>query len=86
MIAVVEQLLEQPDVLGISPNETIARVPLTGLLDFAVLGEVVEAQDLVTAGQELLDKIASDEAGRTRDQDLHEDPSLGLESYKRPCI
>ena len=43
------------------------------LLQLAVLGEVVEADDLVAGLQQLFDQIAADEAGRAGDEDFHGD-------------
>ena len=66
-----EQLGHQVDVAGVALDEPVARVVVVGLRDLAVLGVVVDADDLVAAPQQLLDDVAADEAGRAADQDLH---------------
>src|SRR5205823_6519760 len=37
-----------------------------------ILGEIVEADDLVAGRQEFLDEVARDEPGRARDEDFHD--------------
>ena len=41
------------------------------MADRTVLGEVVEADHLVPALEQLLDDVAADEPGRARDEHLH---------------
>ena len=54
-----------------SPStKLVVGVVVVGLGHLAVLGEVVDADDGVAAGQQLLDHVAADEAGRAADQDL----------------
>ena len=71
MVAVGQQVLQQPDVLGVAADEAIAGIGLAGLTQFAVLGEVVQPDDVMALGQQLLDQVAADEAGGPGDQNLH---------------
>src|SRR5205085_2953519 len=71
LIAVCGQLREQRRILGIALDEAIGRVGVVGARHAAVLREVVDADDLVTRGQQLLDEIAADETGGAGDENLH---------------
>ena len=55
---------------GVVLVEVVVGVVVVGLLDLAVLGVVVDADDPVAAAEELLDDVAADEAGRARYEDL----------------
>jgi hypothetical protein len=71
LVAVGEQVAEQADVLGVALDLAEVGVVTEGPLDGAVLGEVVEADDLMSGPQQILDQIARDEPGRAGDEDLH---------------
>ena len=65
------QIGEQVGVLGISLYETVSGVTLIALLDQAVLGIVVHADDLVPEVKQFLHEIACDETGRSGDKNGH---------------
>ena len=63
VVAVGEQPLQQVDVAGIPLDQTVARGTVVRLGNRPVFGEVVESDDLVTAGQQTLHHITADESG-----------------------
>ena len=63
--------LQQADVLGVALDAPVARVVVVGLVERAVLREVVEPDDLVARREQLLDEVAGDESGGAGDEDLH---------------
>jgi hypothetical protein len=81
VVAVLEQPTEQVDITGIAFDEVVRGVVVVGLGNPSVLRIVVDADDLVTAAEELLDQVAADEPGRTGHQDLHERPFI----FSRSC-
>src|SRR5207247_3753037 len=58
-------------VLGVAADETVPGVPPARLRDLSVLGEVIEADDVVAVGEQLLHEVAADEPGGARDEHLH---------------
>ena len=62
----LEQLGHEVDVAGVALDEAVVGVVVVGLGDLAVLGVVVDADDRVARGQELLDDVAADEARTNR--------------------
>ena len=71
VIAVGQQFLEQLDVLGVPLRQPIVRMGVVALLDGSVLAEVVQADHFIAVCEEVLDKVAGDEARRSGDQDFH---------------
>ena len=65
------ELAQERGVLGVALDEPIARMVVVRLGQPAVLGEVVEADDLVPGLEQLGDEIAVDEPGGAGDEDAH---------------
>src|SRR5271156_2499502 len=72
MVAVGEKLLHYGCVLCISFNQLVARVGIVGLLQAAILTEVVKTDDFVSVVEELLNQISTNEAGRAGNQYFHD--------------
>jgi hypothetical protein len=70
VVAVGEQVGEQPDVARVTLDERVRRVVVVGLPHLPVLRVVVQADHGVAPVEQLLDDVAADEAGRTRHQHL----------------
>src|SRR5262249_5234669 len=62
-------------VLGIALDKAVVRVGQGVLAEGAVLGEVVQADDVVPGVKQFFDEIAADEARRPRDENPHACPS-----------
>ena len=68
MVSRREQLLHQRSVPAVRLDEAIGRVVVVGLLDRAVLREVVDPDHLVAPLEQLFDHIAANETCRPAHQ------------------
>jgi hypothetical protein len=71
LVRVAQQFPQRADVLGVAPDQAVARVLLGRLADVAVLGEIIQADDFVPGLQQLFDQVAADKAAGAGDKDLH---------------
>jgi hypothetical protein len=69
VVAVGEQLREEVGVAGIGHDQAVVGMVVVRLRDRTVLRVIVDADDAVTARQQLLDDIAADEPRGSTDQD-----------------
>jgi hypothetical protein len=70
VVAVFEQAGHQLDVAAVTLDQRVVRIFVVGLLDPAVLGEVVDADNLITPVKQFFDEVPADEASRPADQNL----------------
>jgi hypothetical protein len=70
VVAVGDQVRHQLDVTAVALDERVRRVVVVRPGDRAVLGEVVDADNFVTASEELLHEVSADESGGTAYRDL----------------
>jgi len=71
LIALGGEFAHEPDVLGITLHEPVARVAVVRLRQRPVLAEVVEPDHVVTRFEQFGNEIAVDEPGRAGDEDPH---------------
>ena len=71
LIHVAHQFTEQACILGVALNEAVRRMLQRLLMNRAVFGEIIEADDLMTGVEQLFHEIAADEAGGAGDEDFH---------------
>ena len=68
VVAVAGQVGEQRGVARVTDDESVLGVVVVRLGDRAVLRVVVDADDGIVAGEQLLDDVAADESRRSGDE------------------
>ena len=62
---------QQFSILAVAVHKLVFRMVIVRLGDRAVLGEIIDANDVMTARQKFIDKITTQKAGRAGDKNPH---------------
>ena len=71
LVAIGGEVSQEGRVLRVALDEAVVRVIVERLGNAAVLGEVVEADDVMARLEKLRNEVPVDETGGTGDQDPH---------------
>ena len=76
VVTPVKQVGHERHVAGVPLDEAVVGIIVVRLRHLPVLGEVVDADDVVSSPEQLFDDIAADEARRTGDENGAHEPAL----------